>query len=139
MTRADRDELVDAGTIRLVDVLILTKDEHGSVDAIELSDVAELGELQALETQLADLLAAEDVAHLAAALDPGSTAVSASEFDGRAISSSARFTGKAEKPKRSPTNLEHDEFGRGIGRSRHRTLPACPGYPTIPRIPPRSR
>jgi len=66
--------LVDAGTIRVIDVLILTKDEDGAVDAMELSDVAELGELQALEAQLAELLAEEDVEHLAAAMEPGSVA-----------------------------------------------------------------
>jgi hypothetical protein len=66
--------LVDSGTIRVIDVLILTKDDDGTVEAIELSDVAELGELQALETELAELLAADDVDHLAAAMDPGSTA-----------------------------------------------------------------
>ena len=66
--------LVDAGTIRLIDVLILTKAEDGTVDAMELSDVEELGELEALETELAELLAAEDVEHLAAAMEPGTTA-----------------------------------------------------------------
>jgi hypothetical protein len=66
--------LVDSGTIRLIDVLILTKNEDGTIDAMELSDLDELGELQALEAQLADLLAEEDVEHLAAAMDPGSTA-----------------------------------------------------------------
>ena len=54
--------------------MILTKDADGSVEAVELSDVAELGELEALEAELAELLAEEDVAHLAAAMDPGSTA-----------------------------------------------------------------
>ena len=58
----------------MIDVLILTKDEDGSVDATELSDIDELGELQAIEAQLAELLAAEDVVNLAAAMDPGSTA-----------------------------------------------------------------
>ena len=48
--------LVDSGTIRVIDALILTKDEDGSVEATLLSDVGELGELQALEAQLADLL-----------------------------------------------------------------------------------
>jgi len=66
--------LVDAGTIRVIDVLILTKDADGTVEATELSDVAELGELQAIEAQLAELLAADDVDHLAAAMEPGSTA-----------------------------------------------------------------
>jgi len=66
--------LTDSGTIRVIDALILTKDEDGSVDAMELSDVGELGELRNIEAQLAELLAADDVEHLAAAMEPGSTA-----------------------------------------------------------------
>src|SRR6476469_11019610 len=66
--------LVDAGTIRLIDTLILTKTADGSIEAAELSDSEDLGELRKLESQLAELLAAEDVAHLAAALEPGTTA-----------------------------------------------------------------
>ena len=66
--------LVDAGTIRIIDVLVLTKADDGTVDAIELSDIGELGELQALEAELAELLAEEDVVHLAAAMEPGTTA-----------------------------------------------------------------
>jgi uncharacterized protein DUF6325 len=67
--------LVSAGTIRIIDVLILTNDDDGgSVDVTELSDVEGLGELEAIEAELAELLAEEDVAHLAAAIDPGSTA-----------------------------------------------------------------
>src|SRR3954464_2126738 len=60
--------LVDSGTIRGIAVLILTKDEEGYVGAMELSDVAELGELQRIETELAELLAADDVVQLAAAM-----------------------------------------------------------------------
>src|SRR4029079_11837667 len=55
-------------------VLILDKNEDGSVDVTELSDIDQLGELQTIEAELAELLAADDVAHLAAAMDPGSTA-----------------------------------------------------------------
>jgi hypothetical protein len=66
--------LVDAGTIRVIDILILTKNDDGSIDAMELSDIEELGELQAIETELAELLAADDVVSLAACLEPGSTA-----------------------------------------------------------------
>lgn len=66
--------LVESGAIRVIDVLILTKHEDGTVEAAELSDFGELGELQAIEAQLAELLAEEDVVHLAAAMDPGSTA-----------------------------------------------------------------
>ena len=71
---AELVSLVDSGTIRLIDLVILTKNEDGTVDAVELSDLDDLGELQALEAQLADLLSEEDVEHLAAAMEPGSTA-----------------------------------------------------------------
>jgi hypothetical protein len=66
--------LVESGIIRVIDMLILTKDDDGSVDAMELSDIDELGPLQQLETELAELLAEEDVEDLAAAMEPGSTA-----------------------------------------------------------------
>ena len=67
-------KLVDAGTIRIVDILVLVKDEDGGVEAMELADLDELGPLQVLEAELAELLAEEDVENLAAAMDPGSTA-----------------------------------------------------------------
>ena len=57
-----------------IDILILTKNDDGTVEAMELSDIEELGQLQAVEAQLAELLAEEDVEHLAAAMDPGTTA-----------------------------------------------------------------
>lgn len=67
-------KLVDAGTIRVIDAIILTKDEDGNVDAMELSDAGDLGELVELEAELAELLAADDVVHLANAMEPGSVA-----------------------------------------------------------------
>jgi hypothetical protein len=66
--------LVDAGTIRVIDVLLLAKDADGNVDVMELSDVGELGELRQIEAELAEMLAEEDVVNLAAAMEPGSTA-----------------------------------------------------------------
>jgi hypothetical protein len=66
--------LVEAGTIRVIDVLILTKADDGTIDATELSDIEELGPLEAVEAQLAELLAEDDVVNLAAAMEPGSTA-----------------------------------------------------------------
>jgi hypothetical protein len=67
-------KLVDLGTIRLIDAIILTKDADGTVDALELSEAGDLGELVELEAELAELLAAEDVEHLANAMEPGSVA-----------------------------------------------------------------
>jgi len=40
----------------------------------EIEDLGDLGELATLETSLAEILALEDVEHLAAAMEPGSTA-----------------------------------------------------------------
>lgn len=71
---AELVSLVESGTIRVIDILILTKNEDGSVDAAELEDIDELGPLQQIEAELAELLAADDVINLAAAMEPGSTA-----------------------------------------------------------------
>lgn len=67
-------KLVEAGTIRVIDVLILAKDHDGSVEAMELADVEDLGPLVELEAELAELLAESDVEMLAAAMEPGSVA-----------------------------------------------------------------
>lgn len=71
---AELVRLHDAGIIRVMDVLIIAKDADGSIEAMELSDLPELGELQRLEAQLVQTLAEDDVVHLAAAMDPGSVA-----------------------------------------------------------------
>jgi len=71
---AELVKLVDSGIVRVIDILVLVKDENGDIEALELEDLESLGELQLLEAELAELLAEDDVIHLAAAMDPGSTA-----------------------------------------------------------------
>jgi hypothetical protein len=71
---AELRALADSGTIRVIDVLILTKDAAGTVEATELPDVGELAEPHVIKAELGELLAADDVGHLAAAMEPGSTA-----------------------------------------------------------------
>jgi hypothetical protein len=68
--------LVDRGLVRVLDLLILKKDDDGSIEAFESHDFGddELGELRALEDELALLLAEEDVESVGAALEPGSVA-----------------------------------------------------------------
>ncbi|GAA1443137.1 DUF6325 family protein [Leifsonia poae] len=66
--------LVESETIRLVDAMVLIKDDDGEVEALELSDLEGIGPLEAIAADLAEFLAADDVAHLAAAMDPGSVA-----------------------------------------------------------------
>jgi hypothetical protein len=69
-------DLVDRGVIRVLDLIMITKEADGSYDAIELNDFEEgaLGELHRLETEIAELLSADDIDNVAAALEPGSTA-----------------------------------------------------------------
>ena len=71
---AELARLADVELIRVLDVLILEKDENGDVEAMELNDLPELGDLRKLETELAEILAEEDIAHLAAAMEPGTVA-----------------------------------------------------------------
>jgi len=69
-------DLVGKGTIRVLDLIILKKEEDGSVEPFELSDIGddELGDLRMFETGLAMLLSEDDVAAVAEALEPGSSA-----------------------------------------------------------------
>jgi hypothetical protein len=68
--------LIDSQTIRVLDLLLVTKGEDGSVDAAELRDAdeSEVGELRGLERHLAMLLAEEDVEKVGETLEPGSAA-----------------------------------------------------------------
>jgi Family of unknown function (DUF6325) len=69
-------KLIDSNTIRVLDLVMIMKDEDGSVEASELRDAddSEIGELRALERDLAILLAEEDIEEIGETLDPGSAA-----------------------------------------------------------------
>ncbi len=71
---AELAALAEAGTIRLLDVLILHKNDDGTVDAFEIDDLDAVDELVALEAEIAEILAVDDVEHLAAAMENGTTA-----------------------------------------------------------------
>jgi hypothetical protein len=71
---AELDKLVTAGTVRILDLMILTKGADGEIDVSEVEDLDGAGEVRMAEAQLAGLLAEEDVLNLAAAMKPGSTA-----------------------------------------------------------------
>jgi uncharacterized protein DUF6325 len=68
--------LVERGIIRVLDVLILQKDDNGTLEASELSDLdeSEAGSLRGFETELAMLLSEDDVIAVAEAIEPGTTA-----------------------------------------------------------------
>ena len=71
---AEIGRLVDAKLVRVLDLLVLQKEGDGKIEAFEITDLDPHDDLRVAETQLADLLAADDVAHLAAAMEPGTTA-----------------------------------------------------------------
>lgn len=66
----------DRGLIRILDLLVLRKDDDGSLEAFETADLddSEIGELRRYEAELAMLLSEQDVADLAQTIEPGSTA-----------------------------------------------------------------
>ena len=68
--------LTKSGQIRVLDLLFLKKNPDGSVEGYESHefDDSEVGELRELETELAMLLAEEDVEAIGAALEPDSYA-----------------------------------------------------------------
>jgi hypothetical protein len=69
-------DLVDRDIVRVLDLVMLRKDAQGEVELFELSEIdeSELGELRRLEADIAELVSAEDLANVGAALDPGSSA-----------------------------------------------------------------
>ena len=67
-------KLAESGIIRVLDVLILVKNADGSVDAMELDETPAVDAIRAMEADIAEILAAEDVELLAAAMEPGSVA-----------------------------------------------------------------
>lgn len=70
------DELVKAGTVRILDVAFVEKDEHGDVTAVELEDFdSEAGQaFKRLEAEIGDLVNADDLAAVGEELEPNSSA-----------------------------------------------------------------
>ncbi len=68
--------LVERGTVRVLDLVLIHKNEAGDYEAFEAGDAAtgELGEIGELEKGFADLLSEDDVIAVAETLEPGSTA-----------------------------------------------------------------
>ena len=69
-------DLVDRGIVRVLDLVMVRKDDEGSVEACEIADLndSEIGQLRSYEAQLAMLLSENDVAAIAEAVEPGRVA-----------------------------------------------------------------
>jgi hypothetical protein len=69
-------ELQDSGTIRVLDLVIITKDDDGNVASIELNEASPETQatFAALGVENRNLLGQEDFEDIGSALDPNSTA-----------------------------------------------------------------
>jgi hypothetical protein len=65
-------KLHDAGIIRVMDLVLVGKGDDGTVIAQELGDLETMGELERLETELAETLAEADVLTFGKIMEPGS-------------------------------------------------------------------
>jgi len=66
--------LIDTKQVRMLDLLVIEKDADGSIEVTEIHDLDPVDELREAETQLAELLAEDDLVNLAAAMEPGTVA-----------------------------------------------------------------
>jgi len=68
--------LMESGTVRVLDLLLVTKDDDGAISVAELRDHDDslVGELRELEADLSLMLAVEDVERIAGDLELGSAA-----------------------------------------------------------------
>jgi hypothetical protein len=73
---AELNKLTESGTVRVLDLVMVTKSADGIVEAAELreQDESQVGELRSLEAELSLLLAADEIERVGADLDPGATA-----------------------------------------------------------------
>ena len=69
-------DLVDRGIIRILDLLFVTKEQDGSLTAVELSDAAGDGapELAVFQGAASGLLGEDDLAEAASVIEPGNSA-----------------------------------------------------------------
>lgn len=67
-------KLVDSGTIRILDLVFVTKDDDGNVDVVEYEDHDDVALFSSLDGEVGGLISEADVEYAAEALDPGSSA-----------------------------------------------------------------
>ena len=74
---AELKKLTEAGTIEVLDIIFVKKEADGTYDAFEAHEYIddEVGMLREFGAELAEILAEEDVANIAEALEPETVAV----------------------------------------------------------------
>jgi hypothetical protein len=67
-------DLVDNGTIAILDLLVISKSEEGDVLSLEIAEMEEGGVFDDLDGDVMGLLSAEDIETAGELLEPGNTA-----------------------------------------------------------------
>ena len=67
-------KLVDSDTIRVLDLIFISKDENGDVTVIEFEDHDDVALFNQLEGEVGGLIGEEDIEYAAADLEPNSSA-----------------------------------------------------------------
>jgi len=67
-------KLVDSGTIRILDLVFITKDGDGNVGAVEFEDHQDVALFNALEGEVGGIISDEDIEYAASELQPNSSA-----------------------------------------------------------------
>ena len=67
-------KLVDSGTIRVLDLIFISKDDDGDVTVIEFEDHDDVALFSQLDGEVGGLIGEEDIEYAAADLEPNSSA-----------------------------------------------------------------
>jgi hypothetical protein len=66
--------LIGNGTVRIIDLVFVSKDQYGNVTTFEFDQLEELASFAELEGEAGGLISEEDVNYAAASLEPNSSA-----------------------------------------------------------------
>jgi hypothetical protein len=67
-------KLVGSGTIRVLDLVFVTKDADGNVGAVEFEDHADVALFNAFDGEVGGLISEQDIEYVGADLEPNSSA-----------------------------------------------------------------
>jgi hypothetical protein len=67
-------DLVDSGTVRIIDLVFITKDADGDFAAVEFDEHDGLQAFASIDGEIGGVISNEDIEHAAEALEPNSSA-----------------------------------------------------------------
>jgi len=67
-------KLVDSGTIRIIDLVFISKDEDGAFVVLEVDEDEGVSVFASLDGEVGGFIGNEDIAHAAASIEPGNSA-----------------------------------------------------------------